>query len=193
VRDGKRLTLISRPLVYEHPLTAGAGSAVTPPALFIPSALTKFDQAAVLRPEIVSSMLDIVDKRSPVLKDAMIEARAGRYGAAAIEALTAGDQEAAAFLRGFDFLTKGQLDQAASQLQIAAGPRRQFFPAAFYLAPSSQVPAAIATRPGRGSWRSARAAPLDRVRTGRRCSNSRQRAGCGDRHPQAGVRSDADR
>jgi len=28
---------------------------------------------------------------------------------------------------------KGQLDQAATQLQLAAGPRRDFFPAAFYL------------------------------------------------------------
>ena len=39
----------------------------------------------------------------------------------------------AAFLRGIDLFTKGQLDQAATQLQIAAGPRREFFPAAFYL------------------------------------------------------------
>jgi len=95
-------------------------------------------------------MLDIVDKRSPALKDAMVEARAGRYGAAAIEALTAGDQEAAAFLRGFDFLTKGQLDQAASQLQIAAGPRRQFFPAAFYL--GAVFASAGRDRDAAGTW-----------------------------------------
>jgi len=47
--------------------------------------------------------------------------------------LGAGDQQAAAFLRGVDLFIKGQLDQAAAQLQIAAGPRREFFPAAFYL------------------------------------------------------------
>jgi hypothetical protein len=78
-------------------------------------------------------MLDVVEKRSATLKDAMVEARAGRYGAAALEALAAGDQTAAAFLRGVDFYTKGQLDQAATQLAIAAGPRREFFPAAFFL------------------------------------------------------------
>jgi VWFA-related protein len=132
-RDGKRLTVMSRPLGLERPLTAVAGATVVSPALFIPSAITTFDRAAVLRPELVSPMLDIVERRSPALKEAMVEARAGRYGAAAIEALTAGDQEAAAFLRGFDLFTKDQLDQAAAQLQIAAGPRRQFFPAAFYL------------------------------------------------------------
>jgi len=37
------------------------------------------------------------------------------------------------FLRGLDHFTKGQLDQAATQFQTAAGPRREFFPAAFYL------------------------------------------------------------
>jgi len=78
-------------------------------------------------------MLDIVEKRSPSLKDSLTEARAGRYGPAALEAFSAGDQTVAAFLRGVDLFTKGQLDQAATQLQIAAGPRREFFPAAFYL------------------------------------------------------------
>jgi Flp pilus assembly protein TadD len=78
-------------------------------------------------------MFDMIEKRSAGLKDAVTEARAGRYGPAALEALTAGDQETAAFLRGLDLLTKGQLEPAAQQLDIASGPRRQFFPAAFYL------------------------------------------------------------
>src|SRR4051812_9089633 len=133
MRDGKRLTVMSRPLVLERGLTVVAGAPTAPAALFVASAVAKFDRAAVLRPELVSPMLDYVEKRSPALKDAMIEARSGRYGAAAIEALTAGDQEAAAFLRGIDLFAKGQLDPAAAQLQLAAGPRRQFFPAAFYL------------------------------------------------------------
>ncbi len=132
-RDGKRLTLLSRPLVLERATTTLNGMPATPPALFVPSALGKFDRDAVLRPEFVAPMLDSMEKRSPTLKTAMAEARAGRYGPAAIEALSAGDQEAAAFLRGFDLFSKGQLDQAAAQLQLAAGPRRQFFPAAFYL------------------------------------------------------------
>ena len=74
-----------------------------------------------------------VEKRSPSLKDSLTEARAGRYGPAALEAFSAGDQTVAAFLRGIELFNKGQLDQAATQLQIAAGPRREFFPAAFYL------------------------------------------------------------
>ena len=132
-RDGQRLTVLSRPLVLERGATTLTGVPATPPALFVSSALGKFDRDAVLRPEFVAPMLDYVERRSPTLKDAMVEARAGRYGPAAIEALSAGDQEAAAFLRGFDLFSKGQLDQAAAQLQLAAGPRRQFFPAAFYL------------------------------------------------------------
>jgi len=47
--------------------------------------------------------------------------------------LTAGDQQAAAFLKGLDLYAKGQIDQAATQLNIAAGPRREFYPAALLL------------------------------------------------------------
>jgi tetratricopeptide (TPR) repeat protein len=36
-------------------------------------------------------------------------------------------------MRGLDFYSKGQLDQAATQFNLAAGPRREFFPAGFYL------------------------------------------------------------
>ena len=52
---------------------------------------------------------------------------------APLEAFEAGDQTVAAFLRGLDLFSKGQWSQAATQLQIAAGDRREFFPAAFYL------------------------------------------------------------
>jgi TolA-binding protein len=67
------------------------------------------------------------------LKDAVAEARAGRYGPAALDALASGDQPAAQFLKGLDLFVKGQIDQAAIQFQAAAGPRREYFPAAFYL------------------------------------------------------------
>jgi tetratricopeptide (TPR) repeat protein len=149
-REGKRLTIMSRPIVLERKTTTATGVPATPPALFVSSALGRFDRESVLRPEFVSPMLDYVEKRSPALKDAMVEARAGRYGPAAIEALTAGDQEAAAFLRGFDLFTKGQLDQAAAQLQLAAGPRRQFFPAAFYL--GAVFASAGRDRDAAGTW-----------------------------------------
>jgi VWFA-related protein len=134
-RDGKAVGILSRPFVFEHAgSVAPVGSvAVAAAAVTFASSLPKFDSAAVLRPEVVGTMLDMVERRSPGLKDSMTEARAGRYGPAALEAFGAGDQTVAAFLRGVDLFTKGQLDQAATQLQIAAGPRREFFPAAFYL------------------------------------------------------------
>jgi VWFA-related protein len=147
-RNGKRVSVLSRPLVIERPTNAAGISA--PPALFVGSALGVFDRQAVLQPDLLKTMLDQVDRRSPTLKDAMIEARAGRYGAAALEALSAGDQAVAAFLRGLDLFTKGQLDQAAGQLQIAAGPRREFFPAAFYL--GAVFASAGRDRDAAGTW-----------------------------------------
>jgi tetratricopeptide (TPR) repeat protein len=134
-REGKPVGVLVRPFVLER--AAGsrtvAPAAVTAAAVSFASSLPKFDPAAVTQGELLTQMLDMVEKRSPALKDAVVEARAGRYGPAALEALTAGDQTAASFLRGVDLFTKGQLDQAATQLQLAAGPRRDFFPAAFYL------------------------------------------------------------
>jgi len=132
---GKTVGVLLRPFVLERGAgpTTVAPATVTAAALAFASTLPKFDAALALRPEFLTPMLDIIEKRSPSLKDAMVEARAGRYGPAALEAFSTGDQVAAAFLRGIDFFAKGQLDQAATQLQIAAGPRREFFPAAFYL------------------------------------------------------------
>ena len=132
---GKTVGVLSRPFVLERapgartvaPAVAAAASVA------FASLLPKFDPTSVIGSEFLGPMLDLVEKRSPSLKSALVEARAGRYGPAALEALTAGDQAAAAFLRGVDFFSKRQLDQAATQLQIAAGPRREFFPAAFYL------------------------------------------------------------
>ena len=134
-QGGKTVGVLLRPFVLERdpgPRTI-APAAVTAASLAFASSLPKFDAALAMRPEFLNPMLDLVDKRSPSLKDALVEARAGRYGPAALEALTTGDQAAAAFFRGIDLFAKGQLDQAATQLQIAAGPRRDFFPAAFYL------------------------------------------------------------
>jgi VWFA-related protein len=133
-RGGKTVSVLSRPFVLEGSAPGAAAPAVVAAAaVSFASTLPPFDRSAVLGREFVNPMLDAVEKRSPLLKDAVAEARAGRYGPAALEALGAGDQEAASFLRGIDFFIKGQLDQAATQLQLAAGPRREFFPAAFYL------------------------------------------------------------
>jgi len=134
-RDGTAVGVLVRPFVLERAAGARtvAPGAVAAASLSFASSLPKFDTAGATKGELLTQMLDMVEKRSPTLKDSMVEARAGRYGPAALEALTAGDQSVAAFLRGLDLFGKGQLDQAATQLQLAAGPRRDFFPAAFYL------------------------------------------------------------
>jgi tetratricopeptide (TPR) repeat protein len=92
--------------------------------------VAKFDSRIAITPQTVRTLLDSVEKRFPDLKGAHVEARAGRYGVAAIEALTSGDQAAAAFFKGLDWYSKGQLNQAVTQLELAAGPRRDFFAAA---------------------------------------------------------------
>jgi tetratricopeptide (TPR) repeat protein len=87
----------------------------------------------VLDRDLLETMLALVERRAPELKTALGEARAGRYDAAAREAFNNGDLIVGAFLGGVDLFSKGELDEAAAQLQAAAGPRREFFPAAFFL------------------------------------------------------------
>jgi VWFA-related protein len=132
-RGGKPAGMLVRPFVLDATpsLSAEEGGMVVVPASLI-SGISQFDREAVAAPEVVTAMLDVVQQTSPGLKDAMAEARAGRYGAAALDALTNGDQPAAQFLRGLELFLKGQLEQAATQFQAAAGPRREYFPAAFY-------------------------------------------------------------
>jgi tetratricopeptide (TPR) repeat protein len=134
-RDGKAVGVLVRPFVLERAAGARtvAPAAATAASVSFAASLPKFDAVGAMKGDLLNHMLDLIDKRSPTLKDAMVEARAGRYGLAALEALTAGDQSVATFMRGLDLFGKGQLDQAATQLQLSAGPRREFFPGAFYL------------------------------------------------------------
>lgn len=135
VRNGSVVGLLSRPFVLRGP--AGGQPALLPAVILASPALTPpFDRAAAEAPELRTSLLADVERRWPSLGPALAEARAGRYGAAALEALGAGNQDAAAFLKGLEFFTRGQFEQAATQLNVAAGPRREFFAAAFYLGAS---------------------------------------------------------
>ena len=93
----------------------------------------KVRSGVALERDLLDAMLAMVERRSPDLKTALVEARAGRYDAAAREAFNSGDLIVGAFLSGVDLFSKGELDEAAAQLQAAAGPRREFFPAAFFL------------------------------------------------------------
>src|SRR4029079_18013042 len=97
--------VLLRPFVLERdpgPRTI-APAAVTAASLAFASSLPKFVSARAIRPSFLTLMLDLVEKRSPTLKDALVEARAGRYGPAALEAFTTGDQPAADFFPRIDF------------------------------------------------------------------------------------------
>jgi Flp pilus assembly protein TadD len=130
MRGDKLAGVLVRPFILEPTPASKGGPIIIPAAM---ARVAAFDRNAVLQPALVNGLLDTIGARSPSLKSAMTEARAGRYGPAALEALTAGDQQAAAFLKGLDLYAKGQIDQAATQLNIAAGPRREFYPAALLL------------------------------------------------------------
>jgi hypothetical protein len=130
MRGEKLAGVLVRPFILEA-APASKGGPILIPAAF--ARVAAFDRNAVLQPALLNGMLESIAARSPSLKSAMTEARAGRYGPAALEALTAGDQQAAAFLKGLDLYAKGEINPAATQLSIAAGPRREFYPAAFLL------------------------------------------------------------
>jgi tetratricopeptide (TPR) repeat protein len=135
-RDGKAVGVLVRPFVLER----GAANAALPAAAVAASALAlplpKFDKAVAFEPDLLNALLAMVEQRSPGLKPAVVEARAGRYDAAAREAFNTGDLIAGAFLDAVGLFQKGELDEAVAQLQAAAGPRREFFPAAFFLGAS---------------------------------------------------------
>lgn len=57
--------------------------------------------------------------RTPPVLAAIKTARGGQMTDGALEALAAGDQGVAAFVRGMDLLSKSQIDQAANQFQTA--------------------------------------------------------------------------
>ncbi|MBI2828036.1 MAG: VWA domain-containing protein [Acidobacteria bacterium] len=149
LRAGNVAGVLVRPFILDAP-AATAAAAASP---FIRGAVAKFDPRAAMTSQVVGSLLDSVEKRFPAVKGPLVEARAGRYGIAAIEALTAGEQAAAAFFKGLDWYSKGQLGRAAMQLEVAAGPRRDFFAAAFYL--GATFAAAGRDRDAAGVWQMA--------------------------------------
>jgi VWFA-related protein len=144
LRAGKVAGILARPFILDTPADAA------PPAMFVRGEVAKFDRQATLQRDLVQGMLDAVEKRSPALKGPVAEARAGRYGPAALEALTSGEDQAAAFFKGLEWYIKGQLNEAATQLAVAAGPRRDFYPAAFYL--GAVYAAAGRDRDAAGVW-----------------------------------------
>jgi VWFA-related protein len=128
MRDGKVAGVLVRPFVLD-----AQGAASDAPSPFMRGTVAEFEPRVMMTSEVLGTVLDSVEKEFPGLDGPLAEARAGRFGTAAIEALLGGDQAAAAFFKGLDWYSIGQLGQAATQFEVASGPRREFFAPAFYL------------------------------------------------------------
>ena len=95
--------------------------------------LPVFDRKELLTPEVMNAVLSAAERARPTAKTALASARAGQLGPAALEALTGGDQTMAAFLRGLDFFSQGQMDRAMQQFQVAIQQAPSFAPTRLYL------------------------------------------------------------
>jgi VWFA-related protein len=145
MKDGKVAGVLVRPFILDP---QGAAAAASSP--FVRGTVAEFEPRVVVTSEILGTLLDSVETEFPGLDGPLAEARAGRYGTAAIESLLSGEQAAAAFFKGLDWYSLGQLGQAATQFEVASGPRREFFAAAFYL--GAVYAAAGRDRDAAGVW-----------------------------------------
>jgi tetratricopeptide (TPR) repeat protein len=105
------------------------------------------------------AVFDAMDKNHPAAKGALSRARSGKLDGTALMALDAGDQAAGSLLRGLELLSKGQLDPAANQFNVALrnapdGPLASFYLGACFAAAGKDKEAVAA-------WERARAAKLD--------------------------------
>jgi VWFA-related protein len=87
----------------------------------------------LVSPAVLSTVLTAAEAARPAAKAAFASARKGGLGPAALEALSSGDQAAAAFLRGVDLLAQGQTDRAMQQLQVSLQQAPGFAPTRLYL------------------------------------------------------------
>ncbi|MGH9385316.1 MAG: hypothetical protein ACRD2N_13620, partial [Vicinamibacterales bacterium] len=113
---------------------AGVGGALpVEMASLLLGGLPAFDRKEMLSPAVLSSAFAAAEARGASAKTALKEARTGAYGAAAITALTEGDQALASFLKGIELLSQSQLDRAAVQFQSSMQQAPSFAPARLYL------------------------------------------------------------
>jgi hypothetical protein len=119
--------------------TAGGGGLSMPaplPAELLGSMLANlptFDRKEFLDPSVLSAVFGAAEKARPTAKAALASAKAGKLGPAALEALEAGDQPMAAFIRGVDFFSQGLNDRAMQQFQVAMQQAPTFAPTRLYL------------------------------------------------------------
>jgi VWFA-related protein len=135
-----------------------AAAAVATSGIMVGTRPLPFDRADVLKPEMLRAVYDAMDKTHPSAKGALARARSGKLEGTALMALDAGDQGAGSILRGLEFLSKGQLDPAATQFGVALrstadSPIASFFLGACFAAAGRDQDAVAA-------WERARAAQL---------------------------------
>jgi VWFA-related protein len=115
---------------------AGAAAPARLPAELMAAMLAGLpavDSKELVAPAVLTTVLTAAETSRPAAKAAFASARTGGLGPAALEALSSGDQAAAAFLRGVDFFAQGQNDRAVQQLQIAMQQAPTFAPTRLYL------------------------------------------------------------
>jgi VWFA-related protein len=113
-----------------------------------------FTREAALAPDVVGYYLTTFEQSrasAPAgVRAAIANAKKGQLQGAAREAFEGGDQAAAAFLRGLELYTAGQLDQAATQFRAVIAQEAGSAPATFYLA--AAYAAAGRDREAAGFW-----------------------------------------
>jgi VWFA-related protein len=117
-----------------------------------------FAREDVLKPEMLRATVDAMEKNHPLAKSALAKARNGQFEGTALMALDAGDPAAGAILRGLEFLTKGQIDPAATQFGVALRNAPDSALASFYL--GACYAAVGKDREALTNWERARAAQL---------------------------------
>lgn len=125
-------------------IAAASGAAAAATSTMMPNemasvllgGLANFDRKELLSPAMVTSMLAIADARAAGSKAAIIEARGGDLGGAAMTALGENDQVLALFLKGLELYQAAQLDRAAVQFQNSMQMAPTFAPSRLFLGAS---------------------------------------------------------
>jgi len=139
-RGDKKVGELSRPFQITPAsvvarVGAPGGSALVPAAVLASmlSPIMAFQRADLLKPDVLGPFMDVLDKGRPALKSTTALVRAGKMKGTGLQALEAGDQLAATFLRGLELFSNGDLDPAAVQFAAALRVSPDFGPALFYL------------------------------------------------------------
>jgi VWFA-related protein len=160
---GRTVGKVERPFLLLASTSTGSGgskgmAASGTAGTLITGRVAGFTREDALQPETLRATFDALDKSHPLAKAALAKGRSGPLDGTALMALDAGDQAAGAMLRGLELLTKGQLDQAATQFTAAQRNAPDSALAAFYL--GACYAAAGRDREALTNWERARTAQL---------------------------------